>query len=404
MQRPTRVLLLIAYLAFISLGLPDGLLGVGWPSISGSLGVPLTALGGLLLATTVGFLLASTTSGWLLATIGVGRLLLLSSLVSAAGLAGYAWSGNWWLLLGAGVLLGTGGGAVDAGMNTYAVHHLSERHMNWLHACYGLGAMLGPLLMVAVLEQGWSWRLAYLLVGTLLLGLAVLFFSTRRLWAANASANGQTSDPDDSSRTTGLQPGELLRQPLVWLGIGLFFVYTGTEVSAGLWAYTLFTEGRGIPEALAGIWVSIYWGSLTVGRLVFGVLIERWSGRFILRLSMGLSMPGALLLWLNLLPLLSFLGLALLGFMLAPVFPVLMAQTPARLGSRLAQHAIGLQVAAANIAASLVPAFAGVLAGALGLEIIGLFLLFMAALLAGLHEATLLVERQRKAAIQRLSV
>jgi fucose permease len=224
--------------------------------------------------------------------------------------------------------------------------------------------------------------------------MALSFAATRHMWnEPTTSEQPDAAQPDAPARM-----GDVLRRPLVWLGIVAFFIYTGLEVSAGQWAYTLFTEGRGIDAEAAGVWVGIYWGSLTVGRLVSGVLVERLGARRLLRSSMVLALGGALLLWLNLLPLLSFVGLALIGFALAPIFPLLVAQTPGRLGAGHATHAIGFQIAAANVGSSVLPALAGGLAQWLGLEVIGPFVLVLAVALLLLHEGLLVSDRRARAA------
>jgi fucose permease len=394
MKKTSLLLMTIAYLAFVSLGLPDGLLGVAWPSIYITFGVPVTSLGVLLIAMTSGFLLSSFNSGQIIARIGVGGLLLGSSLLVTLSLALYALTPSWWGAIGAAALMGMGGGAIDSGLNAYAAAHFRERHVNWLHACYGLGAMLGPLLMTAILSGGGSWRWGYGLVGAVLALMALSFAATRHMWSQPTGDEMPDAQPAAPARM-----GEVLRRPLVWLGIVAFFIYTGLEVSAGQWAYTLFTEGRGIDPEAAGVWVGIYWGSLTVGRLVSGVLVERLGGRRLLRSSMVLALGGALLLWLNLLPLLSFVGLALIGFALAPIFPLLVAQTPGRLGAGHATHAIGFQIAAANVGSSVLPALAGGLAQGLGLEVIGPFVLVLAVALLLLHEGLLASDRRARAAL-----
>lgn len=389
MKRTSVLLIIIAYIAFISLGLPDGLLGVAWPSISTTFGLPLGNLGMLLVVFVSGFLLSSFNSGQIVARIGVGGLLLVSSLLITTSLFAYALAPAWWMMVAVGFLLGMGGGAIDAGLNAYAAAQFSPRHVNWLHACYGFGATLGPLLMTVVLSSGQSWRNGYALVGGAMAVLTLCFGVTRRLWQNHTAAT--TTAPAEPSIPVRMQT--ILRRPMVWLGIGIFFTYTGLEVTAGQWAYSLFTAGRGIDPSLAGIWISIYWGSLTVGRVVFGMLAERIGTTTILRTSMACTLLGALLLWLNPSPLLSFLGLALIGFMLAPIFPLLITQTPARLGAAHATHAIGFQVAAANLGSALIPAGAGLLVRGLGLEVIGPILLVTALLLYALHEVLVGVER-----------
>ncbi|MCG8347803.1 MAG: MFS transporter [Chloroflexales bacterium] len=390
MRSTSLTLIIIAYIAFVSLGLPDGLLGVAWPSIRTTFTQPLSNLGLLMIALSVGFLTSSFNSGYIVSRLGVGRLLLASSVLVTISLFGYALSPAWWILVSLTALLGMGGGMIDAGINAYAAAHFNPRNVNWLHACYGLGAMLGPLVMTAMLTSGQSWRWGYALVGIVLMSMTFCFIWTRTLWEDGAPS--ESTDAQPKAPVAPASIGATLKHPLAWASIALFFIYTGLEVTAGQWAYALFTEGRGISPGTAGIWVSIYWGSLTLGRIAFGVAVERFTPRTILRTSMLAVLVGALLLWLNITPLLSFLGLALIGFMLAPIFPLLIAQTPARLGAAHAANAIGFQIAAANLGVSCLPALAGVLAGAIGLEVIGPFMLATGLLLLLLHEVVLRME------------
>nr|MCU0495578.1 MFS transporter [Chloroflexaceae bacterium] len=314
----------LAFLAFISLGLPDGLLGVGWPSIRASFGLPLEALGALLLTVMTGYLLSSFSSGWVLRHMGVGTLLTLSCLVAAASLLGYAVAPLWAVMVALGVLAGLGGGAIDAGLNSYAATYHSARTMNWLHACYGIGATLGPLLMTAVLTRGLPWQTAYATVGGGLLLLAGCFALTRTWWQVPTSAAAaEAATPQAPFAAT-------LRLPAAWLGIVLFFCYTGVEAAAGQWSYSLLTQSRGVAEDVAGVWVSVYWGTFTAGRIIFGLIATRFPLRLMLRLCLLLALLGAALISLNLADGLTFAGLALLGLALAPLFPSLIATTPER--------------------------------------------------------------------------
>ncbi|NJL34312.1 MAG: MFS transporter [Chloroflexaceae bacterium] len=201
-------------------------------------------------------------------------------------------------------------------MNSYAAANFNHRQMNWLHASYGVGAMLGPIVMTIVLASGTAWQVGYLLIGALLAGLALCFGLTRRRWR-----EGRPDEPESPESPQPVAMRGLLRRPLVWQSVALFFFYTGLEVTAGNWSFSLFTIERGIAEEVAGMWVGIYWASLTVGRFMFGFISERFSARAILRTSM-LTVPVAVLVfWWGGVPLLSFLALALIGFMLAPIYP-----------------------------------------------------------------------------------
>lgn len=384
-HRATVILLGLAYLGFVSLGAPDGLLGVAWPSIRGVFALPQDALGGLLIMFTLGYLLASFSSGHLLAYMNVGALLALSCLATAVSLLGYALTPWWWSIVALGVLAGLGAGAIDAGLNTFAATHFSPRAVNWLHACYGIGAASGPLIMSSVLHANRPWQWGYAIVGFGQLLLAVCFALTRRHWT-RANSSQETAPvaprPMASSRST-------LRLPVVWLSIAVFFIYTGLEAAAGLWAYSLFTESRALAAMTAGMWVSIYWGALTVGRLLAGMVLNVLPVTRLLRGCMlGLAL-SALLIWLQPTRELSFLGLAFMGLSAAPIFPSLIATTPGRLGDVHTANGIGFQIAAAVLGQSLLPSLVGLLARRFGLESIGPTLLLAALLLLMLYEGLL---------------
>jgi fucose permease len=384
MKRNARVLLIgIAFSGFVALGLSSGLLGVAWPSIRASFGLSLDAVGTLLVAITAGSLLSSFSSGPIVSRIGAGSLLLIASVLMGVGRLGYSLAPTWWVLVLFGVFSGMGAGAIDAGLNTYFAANHSASLMNWLHACYGLGATLGPIVMTTVLNMGQSWRWGYVVAGVLQGLLALSFGLTLPQWRL-AGANS----PEARSRSfvDGVRTADTLRLPTVWLGIALFFVLTGVEGTAGQWPYTLFTEGRGVAPSAAGMWVSIYWGSLTVGRILFGFVVDRLGVVSSARLCLIGVILGAACVWWNVTDVVGFLGLALIGFSLAPLFPLLISHTPRRLGAAHAPNAIGFQVAAAGLGLSLVPGSAGVLADSLGLEIIGPFLLAGAIATFLLHE------------------
>ncbi len=390
----TTILLIgLTYISFISLGLPDGLLGVAWPSIRAFFNLPLDALGALLVMFTTGYLLSSFSSGRILARLNVGALLALSCLATAVSLLGYALTSNWWIMVTLGLLSGLGAGAIDAGLNTYAATHFSARSVNWLHACYGIGATIGPFIMTSVLTAHHPWQRGYVTVGLGQLALAICFGMTSKLWANNSSepvglAQNDHSKSASSVRASPTSPPltSTLRLPMAWLSIAVFFVYTGIEAAAGTWSYSLFTEGRGVPMMTAGTWVSVYWGCLTAGRLLSGFAINFVPVRLLLRYCIvGISL-GAGMIWLNITGFISFVGLALMGLLSAPIFPSMIATTPERLGEAHTANVVGFQIAAAVLGASLLPSLIGLLADNFGLEVIAPTLLVAAMLLLTIYE------------------
>jgi fucose permease len=382
-----RLLFPIALLAFISLGLPDGVLGVAWPSMRRTFDVPLSHLGILLGAATVGYLASSFSSGPLVAHLRIGRLLLVSSGVMAVSLLSYAVAPGWPTVIAGGVLGGLGGGAIDAGVNAFAASRCSPRQTAWLHASYGVGAMLGPLLMTALLATGTSWRWGYVVIAGAVAAMALAFAMTLDRWPASADRSAAAAGVPDLVDT--------LRRPRVIVHVALFFLYTGLEVSAGQWSYSFLTEARGVAPTAAGLWVSVYWASLTIGRVALGTVARVATVDAMLRASMALAPLAALLVWLGDSRIGAPVGLVALGLALAPVYPLLVSATPGRLGAGHAVHAIGVQVAAAYLGAAAVPGTIGLLARDVGLEVIGPALVAVAVGVLVLHEVVLRQPRPR---------
>ncbi|MBM7493729.1 fucose permease [Micromonospora luteifusca] len=402
--RPRASLLLLAYLAFVSLGLPDGLLGVAWPSIRGDFGVPTEAVGLVLTAGTVGYLTSSVLAGFTLARVGVGALLAGSTLLASLALTGYSLSPALGVLVACALLLGLGSGAVDSGLNAYAAGAFGPRHMNWLHAFFGLGVAIGPLIMTGALSAGLAWRWGYGIVAVAQLVLATAFALTVRAWQRDSPARteaGTATARTEAGAAVGTAPADAgterspavrvpiratLLLPAVWSGTLAFVLYVAIEVSAGLWAFLLLTEGRGVSAAVAGGCVSAYWGSLFVGRVVQGVVAERLGAGLVLRVSLVGMAVGAALIAVPGPAALAVLGLVVVGFAAAPVFPLLTLTTAERVGAAHADRAIGLQIGAAGIGAALVPAGLGVLIANTSVQVLGSALVVLALALIVLHE------------------
>jgi fucose permease len=375
-------LLLLAYIAFISLGMPDGLLGVAWPSIRHDFSLPLDFLGIQLFASTAGYLTSSFFSGRVMARLGVGRLLALSCLMTGASLLGYTLAPVYGMIVALAVVVGLGAGAIDAGINTYIASEHSERLMQWLHASFGVGITLGPIIMTAGLSAFESWRWGYTVVALAQITLAACFALTIKLWKRDSA-------PEEADRRlmdyrTSLR--ETLRQPSVWLSMLLFFLYTGTELTLGTWAYTLLTESRGVAPQVAGLWAGSYWGAFTLGRVLAGLFTHRISLNTLLRGSILAALAGGLMLWWNPTSWVSLTGIALTGFAIAPIFPGLVSGTSARVSPKYAANTIGFQISAAGLGAAAVPALGGVIAAATTLESIPMYLVILLAGLFGLYQ------------------
>ncbi|MBI5296797.1 MAG: MFS transporter [Chloroflexi bacterium] len=386
-QYPKIGLVILAYVAFISLGMPDGLLGVAWPSIRTSFSIPLDAIGMLLTAAVTGYMTSSFLSGPLITRLGVGRVLAASCALTGVALIGYTFVPFWWMMVLLGVVAGLGAGAIDAGLNTYVAAHFGEGLMQWLHASYGIGVTLGPIIMTIALTSLNSWQVGYRVVGGFQIALATCFVLTLAMWN-----NKDTSAANDEpKRLTDYKTpmGETLRQPLVWLSALLFFMYCGAEVALGTWTYSLLIESRGIAPAVAGLWAGSYWATFTIGRVVAGLYAKRAGVNLLVLGGLGGAALGAVLLWWNPFSAASLVGVALIGFSIAPIFPALMSGTSQRVGEHFAANTIGLQMAATGLGTAVIPSLVGVLARQVSLEVIPVCLLVLFLSLFGLYRISM---------------
>jgi fucose permease len=380
-------LVILAYAAFVALGMPDGLMGVAWPSIRVSFSVPLDAVGLLLSAGVIGYLTSSFSSGPIVARLGVGKVLAASCALTGAGLIGYTLVPTWWMMVLLGVVSGLGAGAIDAGLNTYVAAHFGEGLMQWLHASYGIGVTLGPIIMTVALTSLNSWRVGYSAVGCFQLALAACFSLTLSIWYQKKDATPGSQGP---KRLTDYRTplGETLRQPRVWLSVLLFFMYTGSEVSLGLWVYTLLTESRGIHPEVAGLWAGSYWATFTVGRVVAGLYAKRVGVSLLVLGSLVAALLGTVLLLWNPASVANLIAVVLIGLAIAPIFPALMSGTSQRVGVHFTANTIGIQIAAGGLGAAMIPGLVGVLARQVSLEIIPVCLMVLFAGLLALYALT----------------
>jgi len=388
---PRLGLVLLAFIAFVALGLPDGLLGVGWPSIRASFSIPLDAIGMFLAACVAGYTTSSFLSGFLLSRLGVGRMLAASCLLTGLALLGYTFVPQWWMMVLLGVFSGLGAGAIDAGLNTYVAAHFGEGLMQWLHASWGVGITAGPLIMTLGLSAQNTWRLGYRVVGGFQIVLAACFALTMAMWGRKgAQAGGEPQKRLTDYRTP---VGETLRRPQVWLSVVLFFLYVGTEGSLGTWTYTLLTESRGVDKTLAGFFAGSYWFTFTAGRIVAGLFARRLGvHKLVLGGVVGALLGTGLLAW-NPIEVANVAAVGIIGLSIAPIFPAMMSGTRMRVGDRYAANTIGMQMAATGLGAAVIPGLMGVLARRLSLEVIPVCLL---AILAGLLGVYLLAARPRR--------
>jgi len=377
---PAIGLTLLAYLAFIALGLPDGLIGVAWPSMRSGFNQPIESLGLLGVTATSGYLFSSFYANKLLSYLKTGGLLAASCALTGIMLLAYCAAPSWLFLVALGLFMGFGAGGIDAGLNIYAAENFGKRQMQWLHASYGIGVTLGPLIMTAGLRYSSSWRPGYIAVGLSQIALAICFVGSIPSWNRAVAAKKE-KHPEPLKNTATIK--EALLDNRVQRSLLLFFLYTGAEAMLGTWAYSILTESRGVEPAIAGLITGSYWAAFTTGRIFAGFYSKHVSTHVLVLSSLIMGLIGALLLRLNISQTVSITGVALTGIAIAPVFPALVSATSKRVGERLSSQAIGMQMSAGALGIAAIPALAGVLAGRFSTEAITLFLavIFAAAII-----------------------
>ena len=353
-------------MSFISLGLPDGVMGVAWPAVRVDMGQPLAAVGVFTLVGTVCAAVSSYFAGAIVKRVGTGAVVAASCLMTALALVGYGYAPSFAWLVALSIPMGIGAGAVDTSLNHFVAAHYSSRHMNWLHGFWGVGATLGPLIMSWAVANKAGWTLGTRTIGLMQLALAVTLFLTLALWAREKATHDE--DANAESATTLFKP---LNPQALWLAPTCFLLYVSAEMGTGLWAASILATDRGMPLAQAGVWVSVYFGAITVGRFAVG-LVANWLGnRKLVQLGICVAALGAALFaahgWVGDA---SLAGLVLMGLGCAPIFPSLMHETARRFPEDVARKVISRQMIFAYIGIAVIPAAFGVLATWAGLAVI----------------------------------
>jgi fucose permease len=386
-------LLLIAYFSYVVVGMPLATLNITWMYIQPTFEVTLGSLGYLLGTLTAGYLFASVVSGRVVGQLGMGTTLLIGSTVAALGMLGYVFAPSWLAFLGCSLFFSIGLCLLDTSLNTFVSGHYSAGRLNWMHAAFGVGATIGPLVATFVITRlSQSWRVSYVAVLTFFLLTTICFVVTRRWWDATPGQPSSSFQPSASLRET-------LAVPLVMLLLALALVYGGVQVSAAQFANTLFIEARHISQETAGFWIGLYWLCFTLGRVLMGFIADRVSVQWLLRVVMIGAIIGAGMLSIRAVPEAGFVGLVLIGFSLAPIFPMLIAVTPRQVGARHAANTIGFEIAMLNAGAAVIPGFGSFLFERTSLELIGPFIAAVALVMFLLHEW--LFRRQTRLALRR---
>ena len=353
------LLLAVIYASFISLGLPDPLLGSAWPSMYQGLGVPISYSGIIFFIISVGTVVSSLLSDRLTRRLGAGRVTALSVAMTAAALFGFSISGSFWMLCLWAVPYGLGAGSVDAALNNYVAIHFASRHMSWLHCMWGVGASVGPYIMGAVLSRGAGWPMGYQIISVIQLGLTVIITLSLPLWKMRADTD--THDEGDALPEP-LTLRQIVQIPGVKAVMITFFCYCALEQTAGLWASSYLVLHKGVTPETAASFASLFFIGITAGRALGGFLTIKLNDMQMIRMGLGIIAAGIAALLLPLGEYTALAGLILIGLGCAPIYPSIIHATPERFGADRSQAIIGVQMASAYIGNCLMPPLFGLIA------------------------------------------
>ena len=385
-----QLLLAIIYLAFISLGLPDSLLGAAWPSMYPEFQVPVSYAGIISMVIALGTVISSLMSDRLTKRLGAGLVTAISVAMTALALFGFSFSHSFWMLILWSIPYGLGAGSVDAALNNYVALHYKSRHMSWLHCMWGVGASAGPYIMGFALSHGQNWNGGYRYIGILQVILTFILFISLPLWKKEkkdaASESDATSDHILTLREIFAIPGA----KSVML---MFFCYSAIEQTSGLWASSYLVLHKGVAPETAATFASLFYIGITIGRAISGFITMKLNDTQMIRLGQGIILLGVLALFLPLGSTISLIGFILIGLGCAPIYPCIIHSTPDHFGADRSQAIIGVQMASAYVGTCLMPPVFGLIANNITVALLPAYLIFFLVLLSVMHE--ILIQKTR---------
>ncbi len=386
-----QLLLAIIYLAFISLGLPDSLLGAAWPSMYPEFQVPVSYAGIISMVIALGTVIPSLMSDRLTKGLGAGLVTAISVAMTALALFGFSFSHSFWVLILWSIPYGLGAGSVDAALNNYVALHYKSRHMSWLHCMWGVGASAGPYIMGFALSHGQNWNGGYRYIGILQVILTFILFISLPLWKKEkkdaASESDATSDHILTLR-------EIFAIPGVKSVMLMFFCYSAIEQTSGLWASSYLALHKGVAPETAATFASLFYIGITIGRAISGFITMKLNDTQMIRLGQGIIFLGVLALFLPLGSTISLIGFILIGLGCAPIYPCIIHSTPDHFGADRSQAIIGVQMASAYVGTCLMPPVFGLIANNITVALLPAYLILFLVLLSVMHE--ILIQKIRR--------
>ena len=393
----TQLLLAIIYLAFISLGLPDSLLGSAWPTMYQQFGVPISYAGIISMIISAGTIVSSLQSDRLTKKLGTGKVTAISVAATAVALFGFSFSHSFWALCLWAIPYGLGAGSVDASLNNYVALHYESRHMSWLHCMWGVGATAGPYIMGIALSMGQGWNMGYRYIGIIQVVLTAVLVFSLPLWKGRKSPienlqNAEmeqllenASEKADTTAEKALSLREILKIAGAKEVMLCFFCYCALEQTAGLWASSYLTLHKGVSSETAAIFASLFYIGITVGRAISGFITMKLNDTQMVRLGQSIIVLGIMAMVLPGSNVLALAGLILIGLGCAPIYPCVIHSTPAHFGADKSQAIIGVQMAFAYIGILAMPPLFGVLASRISVALLPCYLFAILVVLSLIH-------------------
>lgn len=387
------LLLAVIYVAFISLGLPDAVLGAAWPTMSVDLGAPISWAGGISMTISAGTIVSALLSDRMTLHFGAGKVTAVSVALTALALFGFSVAPNYWVLILLAIPYGLGAGGVDAALNNYVAIHYESRHMSWLHAMWGIGALTGPYVMGFALGAGQGWPWGYRYISILQVALTAILIFSLPLWKKRSEAKtGEVSGESDGTVNDETRKPLGVRGVLAIRGakeiLVMFFCYSALESTAMLWGSSYMVLGKGIDKTTAAMWASLFCIGITVGRLASGFLTMKFNDPTMIRLGQALVLTGIVSM---LLPLPynigTIVGLMIIGLGCAPIYPCVIHSTPAYFGEDKSQAIVGMQMACAYVGSMCMPPVFGLIAQHISVLWFPLYMLVFLVLMVIMHES-----------------
>lgn len=380
------LLLAIIYLAFISLGLPDALLGSAWPTMSHDIGAQISWAGGISMVISAGTIVSALLSDRMTKRFGAGKVTFVSVALTALALLGFSFAPNYIVLILLAIPYGLGAGGVDAALNNYVALHYESRHMSWLHCMWGIGASAGPYVMGFALSHGFGWSAGYQYIAIVQVILTVILFISLPLWNNRTAHKLQKSIQISKEYSKTLSFAEVLRIPGAKNILIMFFCYCAIEQTAGLWASSYMVLYGSVSRVVAAGWASLFYVGITAGRFISGFLTMRFNDETMIRLGQLVMILGILVL---LLPLPNHIalvaGFVIIGLGCAPIYPCVIHSTPHYFGADKSQAIVGMQMASAYIGSMLMPAIFGFIGQNVSMSLLPAYLIILLSIMAFMH-------------------